>query len=84
MFRRSSFRTIEHKDTDPVTGEPFHRRYWLPVCGGHVRVDDDPLLISPGLLGRRVVGSDGHYWWALDLDDLSRLIKREWAIECGQ
>lgn len=50
MFRRNAPQTIEHKGVDPVTGEPFLRRYW----------------------------------WAMDLDDLSRLIKREWAIECGR
>lgn len=81
MFRRNAPQTIEHKGVDPVTGEPFLRRYWLPVCGGHVRVDDHPLLLSPGLLGRRVVGSDGSYWWAMDLDELAALIKREWTVE---
>jgi len=37
MFRRNAPQSIDHKDVDPVTGEPFLRRYWLPVCGqfGH-------------------------------------------------
>lgn len=77
MFRRAAPQTIDHKGVDPVTGRPFLRRYWLPLCGGNVYVDDHPLLMNPGLLGRCVPG-----WYALDLDELSRLIKREWAIEC--
>ncbi len=81
---RSSFtidgRELIHRGVDPWTGERFCRRYWLPLVGGYVWLDDSRNGDRPGSLGRQPTDADGSTWRCRDMAALARKVRADWRV----
>jgi phage terminase small subunit len=73
----TGYNTVCHLGTCPWTGDQFVRRYWVPLSGGYVYVDDSNHGKNSGTLGRQPTYKDGSTWRS-DPEHLMALVKREW------
>lgn len=78
-FTQTGPNTVEHAGTCPWTDEAFTRRYWVPLSGGYVYVDDTRSGNRPGTLGKQPY-TNGSTWRSTP-ESLLSLIKSEWRQE---